>query len=63
MRIVAGQPIRRQDHHGIELTAPRRVPQTVQGRAIQSGAADAIIGAPALSTGAELKYTGTSERV
>jgi hypothetical protein len=26
MRIVAGQPIGGQDHHGIELAAPRGVP-------------------------------------
>jgi hypothetical protein len=29
MRIIPGEPIRRQDDHGIEFTAPGRVPQTV----------------------------------
>jgi hypothetical protein len=43
MRIVAGQPIRGQDHHGIELATSGRIAQTVEGRAIKPGAADAII--------------------
>jgi hypothetical protein len=43
MCIVPGEPIRRQDDHGIKFTAPSYIPQTVQSRAVQSGPADAII--------------------
>jgi hypothetical protein len=43
MRIIPGQPIRRYDHHGVELAATGRVAQTVEGRAIEPGAADAFI--------------------
>jgi hypothetical protein len=41
-RIVTGEPIRRQDDPGIEFAAPGRVPQTIQGRAVQPGPAEAI---------------------
>jgi hypothetical protein len=43
MRIVPGEPIGRHDHNGIELPTPRRITQSVQGRAIQPRSADAII--------------------
>jgi hypothetical protein len=43
MRIMTGQPIRRYDHHGVERAAPGRGAQTVEGRAIEPGAAEAII--------------------
>jgi hypothetical protein len=35
MRIITGQPLRRYDHHGVELPAPGRVAQPVEGRAIE----------------------------
>jgi len=43
MRLGTGEPIRRPDDHGIELAAPGRVTQTVQGRAVQPCPAEAII--------------------
>jgi hypothetical protein len=43
MRIIPGQPIRRYDHHGVELATSGCVAQTVEGRAIKPGTADPII--------------------
>ena len=43
MRIIPGQPIRRYDHHGVELAVSGCVAQTVEGRAIKPGTADPII--------------------
>jgi hypothetical protein len=43
MRIIPGQSVGRQDHHGVELPTPGRVTQPVQRRAVQPCPADAII--------------------
>ena len=42
MRIGPGEPLWRPDDHGIAFTAPGRVPQTVQSRAVQPSPADPI---------------------
>jgi hypothetical protein len=42
MGIVAGQPIRGEDHHAIEFPALRRVTQPIQSWTIEPRAADAL---------------------
>jgi hypothetical protein len=43
MRIVAGQSIRGQDHHGVEFPALRPITQSIQRRPVESCAAAPLI--------------------
>ena len=63
MHEVAGQPIRRADHHEIKRCPRRLVAQRVQTRTVQPGAAAAVVAKDVLGGDGPPDGTSTRSRV